>query len=678
MTVDDQRNLEEELARARAEIVRVRGELDRLRARRIVRYALKLASYAKPVYKLVRGTRRPAAKAAPTRPEVVPTVLDRGVVERRADIVVCVHNAPDDVDRCLASILRWTDLSRHRLVIVDDGSDAPTADAMVAFAGEHGVDLVRHDEARGYTVAASAGIAQGDAPFAVLLNSDTIVTEGWLDRMLEVVAEDNRVAVVGPWSNAASWQSVPELTDEHGAWKVNELVGDETPDDVAAMVATGSPLRPEIALVNGFCYLLRRSAFDHVGGLDTERFPRGYGEEDDLSLRLRAAGYRLRVADDVYVHHAKSKSFTPEGRARIVETSKQVLRDKHGTDVVRAAVTNLQTELGLTRARTSASLRILRGRERQEPPTESLSHAPRIAWLQPHLEQVGGIRRTIMMTNRMRAWGAETAIVTPEGRPSTWLPIHSDVLSVHEAASRDFDVLIVTDPDVVDHAARLSAGRHITYHLAAYMRYREVDAGLRAFYDLPGLHLANSQWTADAVEEYTGRPVAGIVPGAVDPDVFHPVRTKVTHDVVCYGSHRAHKGTATIVEATRGKSLLKLVDLGLPQGSLATGICSGRVFASGAWHEGFNLPPLEAMACGVPVVMTDDGGSRDYAVDGANALVVDVKDGRAMRRAIDRLLDDHALRTSLVDAGLRTAHRFHWDAVTRTFVDLAMVAPDQP
>jgi glycosyltransferase involved in cell wall biosynthesis len=68
--------------------------------------------------------------------------------------------------------------------------------------------------------------------------------------------------------------------------------------------------------------------------------------------------------------------------------------------------------------------------------------------------------------------------------------------------------------------------------------------------------------------------------------------------------------------------------------------------------------------------MTDDGGSRDYAADGHNALVVPVKDAKAMRRAIERVLDDQELRTRLVDAGLRTAHEYHWDQVTRTFVDL--------
>lgn len=77
--------------------------------------------------------------------------------------------------------------------------------------------------------------------------------------------------------------------------------------------------------------------------------------------------------------------------------------------------------------------------------------------------------------------------------------------------------------------------------------------------------------------------------------------------------------------------------------------------------------PLEAMACGVPVVMTDDGGSREYAVDQENALVVPVEDVAAMEDAVARALGDRPLRTRLIEEGLRTAWRYDWDTVTAQF-----------
>ncbi len=85
---------------------------------------------------------------------------------------------------------------------------------------------------------------------------------------------------------------------------------------------------------------------------------------------------------------------------------------------------------------------------------------------------------------------------------------------------------------------------------------------------------------------------------------------------------------------------------------------SADLFVSSSLYEGFNLPPLEAMACGTPVAMTDSGGSREYARDGENALVVPPGDPEALADAVERLLRDERLREKLVKAGLETARRF--------------------
>ena len=128
------------------------------------------------------------------------------------DIVVCVHNALEDVDRCLASILRHT-AQPYALILVDDGSDPPTRDFLADFAAQQPhATLLRADTATGYTCAANRGLRHSRAPFVVLLNSDTIVTPGWLDRLVACAASDPSTGIVGPLSNTASYQSVPAIS----------------------------------------------------------------------------------------------------------------------------------------------------------------------------------------------------------------------------------------------------------------------------------------------------------------------------------------------------------------------------------------------------------------------------------------------------------------------------------
>ena len=90
-------------------------------------------------------------------------------------IVVAVHNALEDVRRCLSSILRHT-FQPYELVVVDDGSANETRDFLREFCHEQAAILVRHEEALGYTCAANAGMRRAGGEVVVLLNSDTIVT----------------------------------------------------------------------------------------------------------------------------------------------------------------------------------------------------------------------------------------------------------------------------------------------------------------------------------------------------------------------------------------------------------------------------------------------------------------------------------------------------------------------
>lgn len=88
---------------------------------------------------------------------------------------------------------------------------------------------------------------------------------------------------------------------------------------------------------------------------------------------------------------------------------------------------------------------------------------------------------------------------------------------------------------------------------------------------------------------------------------------------------------------------------------------SATIFVSSSWHEGFGLPGLEAMACGVPVVTTDSGGVREYAIPEETAVVVPPQNPQALADAIVRVLDDESLRKKLIKNGLEKVKEFDWN-----------------
>jgi GT2 family glycosyltransferase len=246
------------------------------------------------------------------------------------EVVICMHDAAHETLACLRSLVSGSALP-HLVRIIDDASGEDSRRRIEAYiADKPWMRLDPNPRHLGYTASANRGVRTSGADWVVLLNSDAEVGPGWLEGLLEAARTDPKTGFVGPLSNAASYQSVPDILDRAGKLKVNDLPPDWTVSRMAAFVAEHSERAfPEIPLLNGFCTLIRREAFMELGGFDEAVFPMGYGEENDLCLRAAAAGWKLLVADNVYVHHAKSASFGAKRRAGLAAEGSAALRRLH-------------------------------------------------------------------------------------------------------------------------------------------------------------------------------------------------------------------------------------------------------------------------------------------------------------------------------------------------------------
>ena len=93
-----------------------------------------------------------------------------------------------------------------------------------------------------------------------------------------------------------------------------------------------------------------------------------------------------------------------------------------------------------------------------------------------------------------------------------------------------------------------------------------------------------------------------------------------------------------------------------------------RIFVYPSRYEGFGIPPLEAMACGAPVIATRTGAIPEYAADAA--LLIDPGDGDALREAMLRLMRDAALRGDLRARGIERAKQYRWERSAKLMTEL--------
>ena len=287
----------------------------------------------------------------------------------------------------------------------------------------------------------------------------------------------------------------------------------------------------------------------------------------------------------------------------------------------------------------------------------------RIGMIEPHLLRFGGIRRMVELANHLTARGHEVCIYLPEGEQlrCAWMRCDAHVRVIEQGLHDELDVLLFNEETQWHVPWRFTnVQRRVFYALHAAWHYGKSGTweACRAPVDL---RLANSEWTATQLERETGqRPE--IVPSGINHDHFHPVPTTSRYPLLCVGDDRPWKGTQTVRDAAAllGLPLEEYAPKNLRQDEMAREYAKAEIFVVGSRAEGFGHPGLEALACGVPLVTTDNGGCHDYAVDGQTALLVPPGDVEAMAAAIKRLRNDPDLRARLVANGLATAARFDW------------------
>lgn len=227
-------------------------------------------------------------------------------------VIVPVFNGHDALRRCLDSLGANTPGDDVAIVLADDASTDPRVPEALAAAAlaDARVTVVRRDRNRGFVVNCNRAIADCDTD-VVLLNSDTVVPAGWLERIRDLASSSDRIGSITPLSNNAEIAGVPGWLTAN---TFPEGVDLRLLDDVARTVGTGDWI--EIPTSVGFCVYLSRPALEEVGAFDERRFGAGYGEENDLSLRMRNAGYLNLLCDTVYVWHEGGVSFTEAGTAQ--------------------------------------------------------------------------------------------------------------------------------------------------------------------------------------------------------------------------------------------------------------------------------------------------------------------------------------------------------------------------
>jgi len=250
---------------------------------------------------------------------------------KNIDIIVPIYNAYEFTEECIKSVIKYTDLNIHTLVLINDKSPDLSISPMLQKYQKENQDknivVLENEENIGFVKTVNKGMQYSEND-VILLNSDTEVTKNWTEKIQTCAESNPYIATVTPLTNNGTICSVPNFGID------NELPDHMSLEEYAEMIETISQNRyPELTTANGFCMYIKREIIEEIGFFDEETFGKGYGEENDFCYRALDHGYIHVLCDNTFIYHKGTQSFKKENmtetRMALIQEHMKLLREKH-------------------------------------------------------------------------------------------------------------------------------------------------------------------------------------------------------------------------------------------------------------------------------------------------------------------------------------------------------------
>ena len=252
---------------------------------------------------------------------------------RAIQVVIPVFCNLAATSKCLDSVIASGLPDNCGIAIIEDGSpELEVVDYCQSMSRRESVVLLRNESNLGFVASCNRAFSAFPDSDIILLNSDTEVAGDWIRRLNASAYREADIGTVTPFSNNATICSYPQFNVENSLPSLWDTAGLD-----ALFRSANREKHADIPTAVGFCMYIRRDCLDATGPFDQDNFGHGYGEECDFSMRAASLGWRNVIAADVFVYHAGSASFGPQGQSRkgMADQTMRRLHPQYGELVTR-------------------------------------------------------------------------------------------------------------------------------------------------------------------------------------------------------------------------------------------------------------------------------------------------------------------------------------------------------
>lgn len=219
------------------------------------------------------------------------------------DIIIPIYNAYDDLIECINSINIAKTNFNYRVILINDNSTDNRIENFLQNLMINNYIILNNKVNLGFVKTVNKGMKYSSND-VILLNSDTIVTDYWIDRLVEKGYSNPYIATVTPYTNNGTICSIPKFLND------NNIPDGYTANEYANLIERISIRKfIEIPTAVGFCMFIKREVLEKIGYFDEENFSKGYGEENEFCMRAKYKGYIHVICDNCFIQHKGSMSF---------------------------------------------------------------------------------------------------------------------------------------------------------------------------------------------------------------------------------------------------------------------------------------------------------------------------------------------------------------------------------
>ncbi len=573
-------------------------------------------------------------------------------------LVVTVCSRPDVAIPCIRSIIDRTRYPFKRLIIMDDCSDDYTHHRLHSFKDRR-IEIVSSEKNRGYIKQVNDGLDKAfvDSDYCVIINSDVLVTDGWLSSLVKA-AYTQEADLVNPICNNAGGQSIS--FPSHPTSSMSIMDGGISYLKAAASISVRNPSYPLAITSIGQCLLISEEAWTEHGPFNSDVYGSGYGEESEFWADCVRAGKSAILADDCFVYHESHATFGSGSDSRERAGFKKFLERNRDTYFQQAR------KSGDFKNQISPIVKTI---------NSSKTFGLPVSFLCNDIGPWGGVMAMMNISSGLNELGFDSDVnyLRKSNASKNQTPLIYPFGPRKMRSARSFKdwsssggcsegLVFATHFHSVMYLESVMKSAPVTP--AAFWQDREdyfrgpegevtVSSDfVRRYVSIPN-RIANARWVSESAREDFKIDAFSTIPVGVDTDLFYPdLRPKNCGKIRILSMWRPitpRRGYKRLLQLYRRlkSEFGKFVSLEVYGQEQKSSLLDGLVDVHHGWlsqrqvadlvrgvdivlepsdFQGFGLPGLEAMASGKLLISTDNQGVHEYGQDGINCMITNDSD----------------------------------------------------